>query len=478
MTVFFDLKINGVSQGVISNDPNIYTVPASFIVPNPPLKAKYELSVKFDYLLTNVQLNGGIVGTTALPIYTDSSTQFSYASVKQFANTVTQNPSTKDLPLAVDFTLQSSNVGANQCLSASWTAPDSDKMSELKLSVIRYEIQLIRGIAGTAPTGFDNTSLLSLNSNGNKTLLVEANIPSNGGSSDPPEYTLLKVYTGGVVTELGTGVYSSRMRVVVSSDSGEITSDWTITNYEKLEKAMSAPSSVTVTSALSPPGSTGSSVSVNYTSVATANITGKPESWSGAKAIAAKISLFDQGGKIVSGPTTKPFTDAEITAAPNGAYTSSAIISGLPTGSTVYARVGIVYVRLTSDGVPIMNDLKEGAQTQSASYSIKSNVTIKTVKLRQSPISSSARGLDPNGGTSFNVEADLVLGNNDSSSVLVKVVAPGLVGGTISHVHEAVYDSVKKVWNTTLTPVPSYDYAKNQLTVFAISPQNMDTISV
>jgi len=476
MNVFFEFKINGVSKGVISNDTNNYSFPAAsfYTVTNPPPKAAYEFSVKLDYLLSTNQVNG-IVGTSSLPIYTDPSTYFNYASVKQFSNTVTQHPSTKDVPLPVDFALQNSNVGSIQCLAGSWSAPDINKMAELKLTVKQYEINLIKGVAGN-PNGFDPSSLLDLNTNGDKTLTVDATTPSNGGSTDAPEYSLLKMFSAGTVTPLLPGIYTARVRVMVSSDSGDIPSNWTTASYELLEQAMSPPNSVTVTSALTPADLTGSSVSVGYSSVPSASITGRPQGWSGASATAAKISLYNQDGKIVYGPVTKPFTPAELAAAPNGNYSSSTIISGLSAGVTVYARINMVYVRVSASGEQ-MNEVKEGAIAQSAAYNIKSNVSIKTVKLTQTPVSTNPRGLDPNGGTSFKVDTEVDLGNNDSNGVLVKVVMPGLVGGITSYVHDASYDAAKKAWTVNLTPSAGYDYSKNPVTVIAISSQNTDAKS-
>lgn len=478
MTVFFDLKINGVSQGVISNDPNIYSVPASlYNVTNPPSKATYELTARFDHLLSNAQRQS-ITGAPALTIYTDPSTKFSYASVKQFASTVNQNPSTNDVPLPQDFALQTSNVGSVQCLSATWGAPDSDKMAELKLTVKRYEIQAMRGVAGTAPNGFSASALLPLNANGDKTLLVEATTPSNGGSPDASEYTLLKIYSGGVITPLTPGVYSAQLRAIASSDSGDIPSQWVATSYEISEKAMSPPSSVTVTPTLTPSGSTGSSVNVNYMSVASANITGRPANWSGARAHAAKFYLVDKDGKVLKGPETKSFSEAEMAAAPTGAYSSSATFTGLPPGATLYARVTMLYSRVSALG-DTMNEVIEGATAQSEGYSIKSKVAIKTIKFLQTPVSSSQRGLDPNGGTSFRVEVELDNGNNHPNDILVKVILPAQVGGSTGHVHDAPYDPAKKLWAAAnLAPAAEFDYAKNAATVVAITSNSMDTKSV
>ena len=477
MNLFFDFKVNGVPvpQGVISNDTNKYSVPhQSYYTVNPTPKAIYDLSVKFDYPLSTSQYNA-IVGTPALNIYTDPSTQFKYANVKQFANSVTQNPSKTDLPLVKDFTIQTSIIGSTQCLAGSWLAPYSNKMTELKLKVKRYELQAIKGVAGN-PNGFDSGSLLSIDANGNKTLSVEATLPSNGGSSDATEFTLLKFYNGGAVSNVEEGYYSVRIRHVATGDSGDIDSDWVPLNYQVVEKAMSAPSSVTVSSALTPASSNGNSVNISYSSVATASITGLPANWSSAKAIASKISLFDQHGNIVSGPITKSFTQAEIAAAPAGAYTSSAIISGLENGITVYARVNMVYARVSASGEQ-MSDVKDGAIVQPAPYSIKSNVYITAAKFTQAPVSTSARGLDANGGNSFSIETDIDVGNNDPNSLVIKYVVPASIGGNTTHIHDAIYDASKKRWNLTLTPVTQYDYAANKVTILAISPQNVDAQS-
>lgn len=478
MNAFFDFKISGVSRGEIKNATNNYAVPsaAHYTVSNPVKGAQYVLSLKLDYMLTTPQV-AAITGTAALAIYTDPSTGFKYASVFSQSKTVTQNPSEDDVPLITDLSLGGVTIGQHMALSLTHVAPSSNTMNALGVSVQKYEIQLIKGNSGN-PSSFPADQLIALNADGTKTLTVAASSPSNipNGTTDAPEYHILKQYLGGAVVPATPGHYCAQIRSVFNSNSGIIYGKYQPANFEMLETALSAPASVTVSSALGTSGSTGSSVSVSYQAVQTSAVVGKPTNWSGLKAVAAICSLLDKDGKIIAGPATKSFTAAELAANPSGDVMSSMNFSGLTSGTLLYGRVKMVYQRLSAVS-ELMPDVKDGSTLQSALYAIKSDATIASVKLSQTPFSSNPRGIDSNGGTSYKVTVIADVGNNDPNSLQVKAVAPAVVAGVTHHVHDLAYDSAKKEWSVTLSPVANYDYAKNQVHVFLISAHNVDSKS-
>lgn len=478
MNAFFDFKINGVSKGEIKNATNNYAVPSAayYTVSSPVKGAQYVLSLKLDYMLTTPQV-AAITGTAALAIYTDPSTGFKYASVFSQSKTVTQNPSEDDVPLLTDLSLGSVTIGQHMALSLTYVAPSSNTMNALGVSVQKYEIQLMKGNSGN-PSSFPADQLIALNADGTKTLIVAANSPSNipNGTTDAPEYHVLKQYSGGAVVAATSGHYCAQIRAVFYSNSGIIYGKYQQANFEMLEIALSAPASVTVLPVLGTSGSTGSSVSVSYQAVQTSDVVGKPINWSSLKAVAAICSLFDKDGKSITGPATKSFTAAELAANQGGDFTSSMNFSGLTPGTLIYARVRIVYQRLSAAG-DLMPDVKDGSTLQSALYAIKSDATIASVKLSQTPISSNPRGLDANGGTSYKVTVTADVGNNDPNSLQVKAIAPAIVAGVTQHVHDLGYDSAKKEWFVTLSPVANYDYAKNLVHVFLMSAQNVDAKS-
>ena len=476
MNAFFDFKVNGSSKGEFANATGSYSVPPAtyYTVTGPAKGAHYELSLRLDYLLTAPQI-AAITGTPALSIYTDPSTHFNYASVFSQSKTVVQNPSEEDVPAILDVALSTVSVGPNVALAVTHVAPSNTAMTTLGVDVEKYEIQMIRGTPGNPPN-FTEDQLVSLNADGTKTLTVNAGSPSNipGGPMDAAEYHILKQYSGGVVVPIQTGHHSARIRALFVSNSGIINGKWQYANFEMLEKALSAPASVSVSPALAPTGSNGSSVTVSYQAVPTSSVIGIPSGWSGVKAVAAVCSLYDKDGKILTGPQTRSFTSAEHTANPNGDVASSMTFHGLLSDTLLYARVRIIYQRL-SQGGELMADVKEASQLQSALYGIKSDVTVASVRLQQTPNSQNARGLDSNGGNSFIVSATIAAGNNDVNSIQVKAIVPANVNGSPVYVHNLVYDTIKKEWTSpTLTPITGHDYSKNPVHIFVISSQNVD----
>lgn len=478
MNAFFDFKVNGSSKGgVIANATGSYSVPhPKYHTVTDPIKGDhYELSLRLDYLLTAPQI-AAITGTPALSIYTDPSTHFNYASVFSQSKTVVQNPSANDVPQILDIALSTVTVGTHKCLAMTYVAPSNTAMTTLGVDVDKYEIQLIKGIPGNPPQ-FPDDQLVALNADGTKTFNVIASSSSNipGGPMDAAEYAVLKTYQNGAVVPLQHGHHSAQIRAVFASSSGIINGKWQNVTLEVLEDALSAPASVSVSPALAPTAN-GSSVSVAYKAVQTTAVLGIPSSWLGVKAVAAVGSLFDKDGKNLAGPLTKTFTAAEHAAYPGGDVASSMTFNGLSAGTLLYASMKIVYQRVSSTG-ELMSDVKDGSQLLSALYAIKSNATIASIKLVQTPVSSHPRGLDQNGGTSYKVTVTADAGNNDPSSLNVKTLTPANVNGVTQHVHDLPYDSVKKEWSAIFNPVAGYDYANNLLHVIMISGQNVDVKS-
>ena len=479
-----------ISNKTIQSHTTVAVPPPPFWdVSNPVKDTQYTLASTIQVFIADEDASLIESSNFALPIVSASNSRIKVVTLENYSSTIKQKMLSSEVPGVKNLTLSTMQVGTMKALTASHVSPSDDEFAAAGCEFTYTEHQVIKGVSSTNPNDFVVGNLQSLTPGGATSTRTTGAAAAN---EDHPEHIIHQLHQGETqVHPQQAELYSTRSRnVVLDKNSGvEVASEWSYDHHQVAENHMNAATGVTIANY---PTEKNDTLKVSFSVDAQNQLLNAPAAWTGKGAVVVvpdsfSVQILNKNGEVI-GKTSRAFTALELlgydgysktsTSAGNSPINTFALVSGLllVANDVLRAKMQITYALKGS------SSRKEGSvnDPNASPYVVTPSFEVSSILVEQTPQTESSKALAPKAVdsspakiTSIKVTAVLELNGLSPAAALVKCYVAGAPSGLVLN-----YDTVKKVYVGTLTPVGSTtNYQSAIFTVVAVHPGSSNIVS-